>query len=222
MAPAKSLDKVISSSQNGEGAKKVLKKVSEPKSIVSDTSELEYWKNKVLELEGKKDKQIYVNISPNDMIEVISLCNDRLNLNTKQHNLGNRYSFDFFGETKSIMFSELTQIKETQRNFARKGYFLINNPSAVRLLGLEEDYKKVLNVEKINNILSNSVDAEKLFKSANEGQRNIIVDMLINKLVLGEKIDMNLIYKISNASGIDINKKVADQKESIERNKLVD
>lgn len=218
MARAKSLDRVMNSSQNGE-AKKNLANDSK------EDSELEYWKKKALELEEKqnnRDEIAHASVSPNDMIEVISLCYDKLNLNTKPHNLGNRYSFDFFGETKSIMFSELNQIKETQRNFARKGYFLVNNPSAVRILGLEEDYKKILTVEKINNVLSNSPDAEKLFKSANDGQKSIIVNMLISKLVSGENIDMNLIYKISNASGIDINKIVADQRESLERNKLPD
>jgi len=233
MATAKSLGKVTNSSQNGEVAKKVSKqKKKQPveQQIKQSTeqvksegfSELEYWKNKALELESKQSKQEYVNILPNDMIEVVSLCNDKLNLNTKDHGQGNRYSFDEFGETKNIMFSEIAQIKETQRNFAKKGYFFVNNPSAVRLLGMEEDYKRILNVEKIKEILSNSPNAEKLFKSTNDGQKNIIAKMLISMLVEGQTVDMNLVHKISEISGTDINQIVMAQKESIERNKLED
>jgi hypothetical protein len=222
MAPAKSLDKVINSSQNGEGAKKVLKKVTTVNRDAPDMSELEYWKNKALELEGKQNQQQYANISPNDMIEVVSLCNDKLNLNTKDHGQGNRYSFDYFGETKNIMFSEIAQIKETQRNFARKGYFFVNNASAVRMLGMEEDYKKILNVDKIKEILSNSPDAEKLFKSTNDGQKGIIANMVIGMMVEGQNVDMNLVHKISEISGIDINQRVMSQKESLERSKIED
>lgn len=221
MATAKSLGKVTNSSQNGEVAKRVTKKVVEEVKNES-FSELEYWKNKALELEKNKDKSEYVNISPNDMIEVVSLCNDKLNLNTKNHGDGNRYSFEEFGETKNIMFSEIAQIKETQRNFAKKGYFFVNNASAVRLLGLEEDYKKILSLEKIKEILDNSPDSDKLLKSANVGQQGIIANMLIGMLVEGQDVDMNLVRKVSDISGVDINQRVTAQKESIERSKLED
>jgi hypothetical protein len=223
MAPAKSLDKVINSSQNGEGAKKVLKQVT--RKPIDETknegfSELEYWKNKALELERQQKEDIYNPLSPNDMVEVVSLCYDKLNLNTKDHGEGNRYSFDSFGETKNIMLSELAQIKETQKNFARKGYFFINNASAVRQLGLEQDYKSILSLEKINEVISNSPNAEKLFKSTNQGQQGILVNMIIGMIMEGRTVDMNLVHKVSEISGININQRVADQKESIERNKL--
>jgi hypothetical protein len=38
----------------------------------------------------------------------------------------------------------------------------------------------------------------------------------------GKTVDMNLVHKISEISGMDINKIVSDQKESLERNKLED
>jgi len=201
----KSLDRATNSSQNGET--KDLNK------------ELEYWKNKAQELEQKKQTDfVYEALSPNDMVEVISLCYDKLNLNTKPHAAGYRYSFDSFGETKMIMYSELAQIKETQRNFARKGYFLINNPSAVRMLGLEEDYKRILNKEKIEEVLSNSPNAEKWLKVANEGQlENIIARVLIDKMVKGENVDMNLVYKVSQISKIDINQRVAFEQEALRK-----
>jgi|GEM_PF-4474651 len=225
MATAKSLDKVTNSSQNGEVAKKVLKQVV--RKPIDETknegfSELEYWKNKALELEKQQEKDGYNPLSPNDMVEVVSLCNDKLNLNTKNRGEGNRYSFDYFGETKNIMFSELAQIKETQKNFARKGYFFINNSSAVRQLGLEQDYKSILSLEKINQIISNSPDAENLFKSTNQGQQGILANMIVSMIMEGKPVDMNVVHKISEISGIDINQRVTEQKESLERNKLED
>lgn len=216
MATTRSMDRVPNSSKNREPKQQKVDSSNE-------SSELEYWKNKALELESKQSQGFeFHQISPNDMVEVVSLCFDKLNLNTKDHGNGNRYSFEYYGETNRIMFSELVQIKETQRNFARKGYFYINDPSAVRLLGLEEDYKKILTPEKISDILSNSPDAEKLFKSANPGQQNILVNALVNMLVEEKKVDMNLIYKISQISGVDISQRASAQKESLERNKLED
>ena len=215
MARARSLDRVVNSVQNGES-----------KSVQPDSTkineELEYWKKKAQELENKQNQFSFVPLSPNDMVEVVSLCYDKLNLNTKDRGEGNRYSFDYYGETKMIMLSELTQIKETQKNFARKGYFFINNASAVRQLGLEEDYKKILSPEKINEVISNSKNAETLFKSTNPGQQGILVKMIIAMMMEGKTIDMNLVHKISEISGININQIVSDQKESLERNKLED
>jgi hypothetical protein len=223
MATTKSLGKATNSSQNGEVAKKVLKQVVKKDVKINDNvSELEYWKNKALELESKQSQSVYTPLSPNDMVEVVSLCYDRLNLNTKDHGDGNRYSFDSYGETKMIMISELAQIKETQKNFAKKGFFFINNASAVRQLGLEEDYKKILSLEKINEVISNSPNAEKLFKSTNPGQQGILAKMIIAMLMEGKSVDMNLVHKISEISGMNINQIVLDQKESIERNKLED
>jgi hypothetical protein len=223
MATTKSLGKGTNSSQNGEVAKKATKRITKKVvNTVDNTSEVEYWKNKALELENKQAQTTYNSLSPNDMVEVVSLCYDKLNLNTKDRGEGNRYSFDYYGETKMIMLSELAQIKETQKNFARKGFFFINNTSAVRQLGLEEDYKKILGPEKINEVISNSPNAEKLFKSTNPGQQGILAKMIIAMLMEGKSVDMNLVHKVSEISGMNINQIVADQKESLERNKLED
>jgi len=86
------------------------------------------------------------------------------------------------------------------------------------MLGLEEDYKRILNKEKIEEVLSNSPNAEKWLKVANEGQlENIIARVLIDKMVKGENVDMNLVYKVSQISKIDINQRVAFEQEALRK-----
>jgi len=86
--------------------------------------------------------------------------------------------------------------------------------------GLEEVYEKMLTKEKILEIINcTNVDiAVELFKSANDNQRDLIVEMLINKIIEGASIDLNFLDRISRiydknkSEDIHIYKRIEDMK----------
>lgn len=149
-------------------------------------------------------------IPQNSKITVISLCPYALNLSTQGSGKGNIFRFDEFGETKKIMYKELYYILEAQKKFLKEGYFYVADKRVIKAHGLEDIYAKILDRDKIDKILSGkNIDASvSMFKSAGEAQKEIIVQMIIDKITSGEDVDLNLVDKLARASGINIQDKV--------------
>lgn len=149
-----------------------------------------------------------VEISPTDYIRVISLCPFKLNLSRER---GDKLpkKFEKFGDEKRIMYSDLMMIMENHPNFLKDGYFYIADKRVIRKHGLDDDiYKNLLNKEKIQMILDGNISlAPSLFESANQPQRELIAEIFIDKLAHDEKVDLNLIDKLTRISGIKIQEK---------------
>jgi hypothetical protein len=147
-------------------------------------------------------------INMDDAIKVISLCPYMLNLVTEKNGQGQGrvYSFAHFGEVKRIVFSDLNKIVESNRHFLEQGFFYIMDQRCIRYFGIEETYENILTKESIETILEGkSNDVVSLFKSANDTQKELIIDLIIKKMLNDpESVDLNLIDKISRASGVKI------------------
>jgi hypothetical protein len=146
---------------------------------------------------------IVAGVQPNEYIKVMSLLGNRLNLSTKDHG-GITYSFDEFGETQDILYSDLIQINTHHRNFLQAGYYYILDDRVVAFAGKNEIYKHILTKEEIERILNNEFDALSLFQKSNQKQQEVIIKFIIGKIVNKENIDYNLLDKLSKASGVDI------------------
>lgn len=158
----------------------------------------------IAQLQGKKAEQVdqgklYSEIPPNKYIKVMSLCPNKLNLNTRPHGQGKLFSFERFGEVKRIMYSDLIEINSNHRNFLNAGYYYILDDDVISSESLEEVYSKILTKDKIERILSNQSDAIELFKSANPKQQKIIVTFLTERIANGEPVDFNLVNNIDMA-----------------------
>lgn len=138
-------------------------------------------------------------VIPSDKhIKVMSLTPYLLTLTTEEHGRGKRFDFHGFGEVKNIPYHYLYDIMEVHPNFVDEGYFVILNKDVVRKHDLEEKYQKFLNKEKMEQILSgNQSDAANLFKACGDAQRSFIINMLHEKMLAGENVDLNLLDRLS-------------------------
>jgi hypothetical protein len=146
-------------------------------------------------------------VQPNEYIKVMSLLDNRLNLSTRDHGMGKTYSFDEFGETQDILYSDLMEINSHHRNFLQAGYYYILDDRVVALAGKNEAYKHILTKEQIERILSNENDAISLFQKSNQKQQEVIVKFICKKIINNENIDYNLVEKLSKVSEVDIKAK---------------
>ena len=155
-------------------------------------------------------------IPANQYVKVVSLCNGELNLRTKPYSNpnANRFSFQRFGEIKGIPYSQLIEIVENHRNFFEKGFFYIFDRDVILANGWGELYSKLLSKEQMEKIIENSDDAVKLFDSANDSQREVIINFLVGKIVKGEQVDYNLITNLSRISKVDIVGRAQDNQEN--------
>lgn len=152
------------------------------------------------------------NIPQDTYIKVISLCPYQLNLSTKGMGRGKIFTFHEFGQSKRILYSDLVEILESHQAFLKDGLFYIADKRVIRKNGLDDIYSNILNKDSIEKIISGSTnDAVSLFKSASEKQQEIIVDMLIEKVQSDpDSVDLNLVDKISRASGIKIQERAEE------------
>ena len=207
------------------------------KSPVGEKSEIEILKDQIAELrklvlasqqtsveveKTKKEKPVRParqekskDISPNHYVSVISLVNNVLNLSTKPRGQGKNFRFETFGTIKRMFYSELLEVIENHPNFFEKGYFYILDNEVVQMNNYVELYTKLLTKEMIESIINNSTNAVEMFEKAGEGQRMVIVEFFVSKIVDGQFVDFNLINNINRVGNIDISKMAADRKEAL-------
>lgn len=154
-----------------------------------------------------------VSLKPDDYIKVMSLVNYTLNLSTLGFGKGKIFKFSRFGEMKRILYSDLVDIMESQRKFMESGLFYILDKRVIRHHGLDDIYAKLLDKNKIEEILSGSMEnAISLYESANSQQREIINDMFIAKIRDNETVDLNTIAAISRVGKVDLAAKAEEAK----------
>lgn len=155
-----------------------------------------------------------------DYINIMSLVPYHLNLATAPFGQGVVKRFIKFGETKRILYSELTSILENHRNFIEEGLFYILDSRVVRQHGLDDIYSRILTKERIEEILEAGEDVSvELFAQTSRKQQEIIVQMLIEKIARGEYVNLNVIDKISRIYQTNIVEAAEERKAFFEQQK---
>jgi hypothetical protein len=172
------------------------------------------------EITDDKDDEINkIKINSDDYIKVMSIYPYTLNLTTLSKGKGKIFTFSKAYEVKRILYSDLNAIMENHRNFLEQGYFVILNRDVVRRHGLDDAYGKILTKENIESIASgNQTDAINLFKNANASQQQFVVDSIINRMVAGEVMDLNLLDRLSRIIGYNIQERAEETKQYIAMN----
>lgn len=164
---------------------------------------------------AQKNVEEYVDtdIRPDSYIQVISLCPHPLNLSTAKEG-GKKFRFEEIGKSKRILYGDLVDIIEAMPTFAEKGVFYIADKRVVRRHGLDEHYDNILTKEEITSVMnSDSKSALKIFTSANRKQKDYLSEMLVQRIIDGENVDMNFVHLVSQDVGFDIAKKAEESKD---------
>jgi len=149
-------------------------------------------------------------LRPDEYVEIMSLCPNDLYLSS-----GVRgtlpIKFERVGETKFVLYSELMAFINNHPRFTREGIFYIMDERIVKRHGLIDFYDDVLTKEEISLVMSaDSKTAIKLFETANKNQQQYLSDMFIEKIVAGEDIDMDMVYRMGKILGTDIAREADD------------
>ena len=215
---SKPADPLSEQAKELEDLKKQIAKLNKlVNSTINAKSTVEVKPESKILIDGEDDETDTIRISPDDYIKVMSVCPNQLNLSTEEKGRGRHFTFENFGEVKRILYSDLVKIMETNPSFLSKGYYVVLNKNVVRKHGLDEIYKNILTKEKIEQILTgNQSDAANLYKSANESQQEIIDTMIIQKIIKGENVDLNLVDRLERISGHRILERAENSKKNLE------
>ena len=139
-------------------------------------------------------------------IKVTSITTGGVNLKTSYDNGARKFRLEHLGQTKAIQYEYLIDCINTDRWLFEDGLVYINDPQVVEEQLLEEEYKKFLTPDKIQNILS--FDVETIKQMVSNSTREIqetICSVVIDKINAGESIDLNKVYAIGNSCEPQVN-----------------
>ena len=139
-------------------------------------------------------------------IKVTSITTGGVNLKTSYDSGARKFRLEQLGQTKAIQYEYLIDCINTDRWLFEDGLVYINDPQVVEEQLLEEEYKKFLTPDKIQNILS--FDVETIKQMVSNSTREIqetICSVVIDKINAGESIDLNKVYAIGNSCEPQVN-----------------
>ena len=139
-------------------------------------------------------------------IKVTSITTGGVNLKTSYDSGARKFRLEHLGQTKAIQYEYLIDCINTDRWLFEDGLVYINDPQVVEEQLLEEEYKKFLTPDKIQNILSFDVDTIKQMVSNSTREiQETICSVVIDKINAGESIDLNKVYAIGNSCEPQVN-----------------
>jgi hypothetical protein len=186
------------------------KQIAELRNLI-DSNKKNDKTDKAKDLEDTND---HIEISSDSYIKVMSVTPYLLTLTTEKYGKGKSFDFHTFGEVKRILYHNLCDIMESHPNLLREGYYVILNGDVVRKHGLDDLYAKILTKEKLEQILvGNQSDAANLFRACSDAQREFIIDMIHNKIIAGEIVDLNLLDRLSRIVDPSGNRSIAQESE---------
>lgn len=159
-------------------------------------------------------------------VKVVSCVDCFLNLTTGAKGSGLKYEFPRFGTSHNIKMSNLEKCVHEHRNSFLRGDCYICDPDAVAELGLSEAYEKLYDVDALNDIIKlahGETDVERICgmgtydpytqEFIDTSARDKVIDAIATNMAKGVYYDRNLIYKLSEKLGIDLDAKAAKAKE---------
>lgn len=118
---------------------------------------------------------------------------------TRFYNLDKQFAYRTFPETEAkVIFNNMPKA-------ITDGLLYIADHDFVDECGLEDVYAELLTVNDLENLFNTSVeDICEIYRNANDSQREIIIDMVSDKVMKGEPIDANILVKLGQLSGKDL------------------
>lgn len=149
--------------------------------------------------------EISSNIDDETEVLVISLVPHKLNLLTDNTGKGVVYSFSQMYEEQLIDYGDLKAIVRSNRDMVNNGRFYIMNDDVVKKLRLKTVYTHLLKPDELKGLLQQKPEQiVEIYKLAPEGQKQIIVDMVIDAKFNKGRIDANLLQELGKLCGKDL------------------
>lgn len=165
-----------------EAMQKELAKMKEQTSQVSPMAELSSAKEKMI---------TFINLTPGSVMLRGSA--------TRPYEIEGRYNSRTFTEMESKV------IVSQMGGYLRDGYVYIDDADFVKEVGLGDAYRSIMTPDALKGLMSKTPEAIiSAYDLALDGQKKIILDMIIEKKSKGENIDANILVELGKLSGKDL------------------
>ena len=146
----------------------------------------------MVELSSTKEKMItFINLTPGSVMLRGSA--------TRPYEIEGRYNSRTFTEMESKV------IVSQMGGYLRDGYVYIDDADFVKEVGLSDAYRSIMTPDALKGLMSKTPEAIiSAYDLALDGQKKIILDMIIEKKSKGENIDANILVELGKLSGKDL------------------
>lgn len=142
-------------------------------------------------------------IKDNDLITVMSGLEGAY-VHTSRLN-GNKYSFNYFGQTEEIPYKEIINIRNQTPNVINNGWLIILNVDVIKSFGLEEKYKNIFTPNNIDTIFNkSSQDILAMVKQLPTALKETLASIAKKRYANGQLDRISVIEAIEEGTGIYI------------------
>lgn len=135
-------------------------------------------------------------------VPVMSGCMGMLILSTDGVGQQTKYRFEKMGEIHDIPYVDLKEICKNMKHFAQQGLFYILDDAVVKKLRLGGFYNKIASKEDIIHFFDRTPNEMiGIYSMASDDQKEVILQMVMDKKSKGEYVDYNVLAEISKQSG---------------------
>ena len=107
--------------------------------------------------------------------------------------------------SRTFLEREARIIVNNMPNMIRSGMVYITDAQFVEDNDLSEVYLNILSDKDLKELLSHDASyVVDVYKNVSDGQKNIIIDMIVDKVLAGEKVDNNVLVELGQLSGKDL------------------
>ena len=107
--------------------------------------------------------------------------------------------------SRTFLEREARIIVNNMPNMIRSGMVYITDAQFVEDNDLSEVYLNILSDKDLKELLSHDASyVVDVYKNVSDGQKNIIIDMIVDKVLAGEKVDNNVLVELGRLSGKDL------------------
>lgn len=107
--------------------------------------------------------------------------------------------------SRTFLEREARIIVNNMPNMIRSGMVYITDAQFVEDNDLSEVYLNLLSDKDLKELLSHDASyVVDVYKNVSEGQKNVIIDMIVDKVLAGEKVDNNVLVELGRLSGKDL------------------
>lgn len=139
-------------------------------------------------------------IDMNKRITITSLTTGGVNLRTSMDGTARIFRLDKLGQSLPIIYSDLLNCINLQRDFFEDGLVYINDTRVIQDNYLEDSYTKFLDINKINNIMNFDIKTiESMVSNTTETIQETIILLVAEKINKNEPIDMNKVDAIGKS-----------------------
>lgn len=117
----------------------------------------------------------------------------------------NFYAIEGQFQEKKFLEREARLIVNNMHNAIAEGYVYIADAEFVKDCELDYLYATLLSDEQLKTLLENNADyVVEVYKSASEGQKELIIQMIENKRLAGEYVDANVLVELGKIANRDL------------------